>query len=408
MQERFSSKLKSLVSDGRILIVIALIWFFSWVIFGLVNYQKDLQRELNVPTGYPITFLDLRSLTSAWDCKNKSIDVYEGNPCDVHGRPFNYPRVLLFPRYLGLGERHTNILGITLVVAFLLSFLMLLIEKISYKQAFLYILALISPVTLLAIERGNIDMIVFALLALAVYLIRKHKDSWGYVLIFVATVIKIFPIFAFGAAVKYFKKKKYIAPIVFAVLSVLYFIITYKDLVRLNNNTPKDTDTSYGSKVIFMIYKDIVSGLTFLPEIVRNNLYLVAIALAGLIALIIYFVNKKNDLYISEQYQIDAFRIGSLIYLGTFFLGNNFDYRLIFLIFCLPQLVLWAKAKTLGSLPFMTLGLVILLLWSNVLLSLGTDIVVLGRNLLPWIVFICLTALLLLSLPKDLKKLIHL
>ena len=40
-----------------------------------------------------------------------------------------------------------------------------------------------------------------------------------------------------------------------------------------------------------------------------------------------------------------AFYLGSLIFLGTFAVGNNFDYRLVFMLLTLPQLFDWVTDK---------------------------------------------------------------
>ena len=52
-----------------------------------------------------------------------------------------------------------------------------------------------------------------------------------------------------------------------------------------------------------------------------------------------------------------ALHVGALIYLGTFATANNFDYRLVFLLLTLPQLVEWASmpAHRLSSLASATL-----------------------------------------------------
>ena len=43
-----------------------------------------------------------------------------------------------------------------------------------------------------------------------------------------------------------------------------------------------------------------------------------------------------------------ALHVGALIYLGTFAVANNFDYRLVFPLLTLPQLVEWARCRRIG------------------------------------------------------------
>ena len=70
--------------------------------------------------------------------------------------------------------------------------------------------------------------------------------------------------------------------------------------------------------------------------------YMIAIAII-LFAITAIFRKDFNSEEKSATKYLDSFRAGTAIYLGTFFLGNNYDYRLIFLIFAIPQLVQWIK-----------------------------------------------------------------
>ena len=60
-----------------------------------------------------------------------------------------------------------------------------------------------------------------------------------------------------------------------------------------------------------------------------------------------------------------ALLAGSFLYLGTFAVGKNFDYRLVFLLLTLPQLCIWARlsAHRLSSLASGTVVAILALLW---------------------------------------------
>ena len=68
-------------------------------------------RDLGVP-GKSLSFFDLRSVTTGWECDRRGIDVLPRNPCDPEQRPANYPRIWLWPSGLGLGEGATVPIGI--------------------------------------------------------------------------------------------------------------------------------------------------------------------------------------------------------------------------------------------------------------------------------------------------------
>jgi hypothetical protein len=74
---------------------------------------------------------------------------------------------------------------------------------------------------------------------------------------------------------------------------------------------------------------------------------------------------------LSETSELVAFRMGALIYVGTFVIGNSFDYRLVFLLLTLPLLLRWpATPRAVGNrvnLPLVTVAVVIAALWIGTL-----------------------------------------
>jgi hypothetical protein len=109
-------------------------------------------------------------------------------------------------------------------------------------------------------------------------------------------------------------------------------------------------------------------------------------------------LNKFNNLNLN---QIDAFRIGSSIYIGTFFIGNNWDYRLIFLLFTIPQILLWIKTKNqISTLSFFALIGIILTTWLS---RIGGKIYNLDE-LINWLLFFFFSYTVILTFPNWLKE----
>ena len=48
---------------------------------------------------------------------------------------------------------------------------------------------------------------------------------------------------------------------------------------------------------------------------------------------------RRNDKLTFDSNKADAFMVGAPVFLGTYLLGANFDYRLTFLLFCIPLLL---------------------------------------------------------------------
>ena len=120
-------------------------------------------------------FADLRSVTTAWECTRRHIAVLPVNSCDPWQRPANYPRIWLVPSLLGLGQGSTFVLGLVLAALFLVAALAVLPAAAGAGSGALYGAALCSPAVMLGVQRGNVDLAVFAVVVLAVMLSREYR-----------------------------------------------------------------------------------------------------------------------------------------------------------------------------------------------------------------------------------------
>jgi hypothetical protein len=76
---------------------------------------------------------------------------------------------------------------------------------------------------------------------------------------------------------------------------------------------------------------------------------------------------RQSQAAAADELHIDAFRMGASIYVGTYLLGSNFDYRLMFLLFTIPQLMQWLSNSDsrLRRVARITLACVLYSLWSQ-------------------------------------------
>ena len=103
--------------DGRVVAAAAVVLFFVVLlsfraITGSIPWAHVGVRPAS------LSFADLRSVTSAWDCERHGTPAFPTNPCDPFGRPANYPRVWISLWHLGLGEGDTVPLGVAIGVLF--------------------------------------------------------------------------------------------------------------------------------------------------------------------------------------------------------------------------------------------------------------------------------------------------
>src|SRR5438105_857965 len=185
--------------DGRLLVLAVLACYFgALAIVGAETFW----RRAGVPHVSP-SFTDMRSITSGWECTRKGLSVVPHDPCDRWHRPVNYPKLWLAPSFLGLGPSSTVYLGVAAGLAFLASVLRLA-GRLRVVEGLVYAAALCSPAVMLGIERGNNDLVVFAVVVLALVVFRRGEvgRAIGHGLLLFAGMLKLYPAFSFGVLVR--------------------------------------------------------------------------------------------------------------------------------------------------------------------------------------------------------------
>ena len=80
----------------------------------------------------------------------------------------------------------------------------------------------------------------------------------------------------------------------------------------------------------------ILARFPFLPYIIAIFILLLYVG---------WGIKNRSPAHYDDLRNLKAFWLGAGIYIGTFLLGNNWDYRLIFLLFTLPQLTFWVRSR---------------------------------------------------------------
>jgi hypothetical protein len=113
------------------------------------------------------------------------------------------------------------------------------------------------------------------------------------------------------------------------------------------------------------------------------------------------FRNRREFCSADKSAAGTAFLFGAGIYCGTYLLGTNFIYRLMFLLLCIPQLLDWQirkcePDKTATRAELGLFGTVLGVLWLNGNAD-GHSIFLLLPQLLDWFLFFCLACVLMLN-----------
>ncbi|HEY5057989.1 MAG TPA: hypothetical protein VII51_03130 [Gaiellaceae bacterium] len=347
--------------DGRLLAGALVVVFFAVLLTFRGVTGTTPWAHVGVEPGDK-SFADLRSVTSGWDCEHRGIQAFPNNPCDPFHRPANYPRLWLHLGVFGLGEGDTVPLGVAIDVVFLLA-AFAVTGPLTLGEGAVYSAALLAPATLLGVERGNVDLIEFVLLVLGLLLLRR--SAWAAAVpIVLAAVLKLFPAVALAPFVRL--RRRWPPLVASFVVLAAYVAVTFDDIRTLRHVIPRVVVNSYGAGVVVEALRVAhVSWVQSAAEV--RYVRLAVIALGLVLALVLLVVGRTNrPAGVVDEARLDAFWVGAAVYIATYVFGSNFDYRLVFLLLCVPQLCWWsrrASGPAPAPWPGVALAALVLTLW---------------------------------------------
>lgn len=279
--------------------------------------------------------------------------------------PFNYPcGWALLSVFSFLNPENLKILGLSQIIVFFILCLWL-VQRLKCPEV-LSIPILFSPPVLLALERGNCDVLIFILLG--VLLLATKNQSLHLCGILSAALLKIFPlgaILSYLVAVKDTKTLKKPINILVYILFGVGLIYSLESFLIVSERTPRP--------VHYMSY-----GLGSLPSLFAER---AGLGDSGkyLCIIILYAITTGTSVFLWRNKIITAFQVemnddsekiffaGVGCFLMSNLIGFNWEYRLIFLILCLPEIN--SQRKNIGGLFWILYALILLLFWQSFIKS---------------------------------------
>lgn len=329
----------------------------SWLIFIFITsviYFLFI-KQLIYPTIIPMVrgdqvnlFVDWTVILQANICQDKGFDVFVENPCDYWGRKHVYGEILLyFPGIRSVPKFYFVIIPILINLLFIFSIVKLFTynNDIKYFSIFIFI---INPPVILAIERANIDIIIF----LITILIAKNKNLFlSHMLVIFASIVKIYPICL--SIIFFFEKniKKIIMNLGIVLLTIIVIMFFQWDsFTKLLNNQISSLSTGYGTYEF-----SFFGGLNFFNNLnisISNKnynwikyTYVTLVVLMPVIYIQYYFFKKFYakfcliNIFYENNFESKLYILSSTIILLCYFLASNFIYREIFFLGLIPLLL---------------------------------------------------------------------
>lgn len=315
---------------------------------------------------YTFPFLDTHAVLSAVQCHSLGIDVFATNPCDVFGRIHVYSPLWLSLSVLPLTVAWTPAVGLILVIAFLLSLLFLPAGR-GWWQVGAITLATISGSVAFALERANIDLVVFlfAVAVMRLVSLRLVLRLLGYGLALLAALLKFYPGVLLLTAARE-RLGVFIAIGMTALVTLAAFTLSdLHDVLRVLASIPT---TSYFDTYAFGA-RDLPFGLAEAfgwSKTAAAVLFVVLVC--GVIGIALRMSLSSplpDDLAALTEAEATSLLIGCVLVLACFFTAQNTLYRGIHFLFVMPALTALAstsKARQSHRLPVTATVLILLLM----------------------------------------------
>jgi hypothetical protein len=355
----------------------ALFAFSLLYLFNRTLYRDAL--DLWGVKGFAFPFLDTHALLSAIECRRQGMDVFYVNSCDALGRPHVYSPIWLWAAILPLSTAWTAFFGFVLAVGFGVSLRWLPPVKRGWTMFFL-ILAVLSPMSVYAVERGNNDLIVFIFVLCAAGLLHHPLRSrlLAYALIGLAGLLKFYPFTALALALRE-GLARFLIIAAFAVVTAAVLGYVYLDqMARVFAIVPSGsyyTDL-FGAGNLPYGFVQLIAPLGGRFPSSERVLHVVPYAI--LLAMLCQWAWQVRSLIRSDQLVSTYARlpadyavfmtIAGLLLAGCFFTGQSVYYRGVFFLFALPGLFALrdsSASPVLAGRMALTIFLVLLLMWSE-------------------------------------------
>ena len=319
-------------SKINLAITVLSIYLLIVIIYLLTGDIKTLE---SIPPG----FIDLDAIISSAECYKLNFNPYIDRN-DICKWDYNYPLIWLdVVNFFNISKSHVPIIGISLIVIFLILFIGIL--TINSKNEFiLYFFYLISPGVLFLLERSNCDLIIFLIIMLVFFYLRKKINPGTYNYIICVTIIflsflKIYPVFLLPI-IFFLNNTLKNKILLFATSSSIlfsYFFLIRKQLNLISLNSHYPSELAFGRNVWLQEF------------LTQNELKIVSLLPFITLFFIVAFIYKKktilnhfiNDINV-KSIEGTLFTSSLLLYLGIFLIGNHYDFRLIFLSLSFPQI----------------------------------------------------------------------
>jgi hypothetical protein len=311
--------------------------FITMALFGLLAFALSprARRQVSV-LDHGRWFLDSYAVLASSDAQRVGIDPAGPNPLDVFQRSHKYSDWWFVLGTLGLTREDNFFVGLAWVLGFLAA-VFLTVKATGRAQAVWLALLVCSPPVLLGIIRANNDLVIFVLLAFALWGARSDA-GWRIALtilvLALATGLKFYPAVAGIIFIFVRSPQRRMVVLVVAGLTIAATLaIVGRQIARGTFHIEPEIYT-FGGRILAMDLGLAERSAAIASVMVLGLGCLIAARWGGTERLV------KEDVDVNQS-RVAA--LGSVLLLGCFAAGVNHGYRWIFALWLAPWL--WANRE---------------------------------------------------------------
>jgi len=317
-----------------------------WAVLVALTLVPDLRRAAggHFPWMLEPLYHDWHVVRIGWQAHAAGVD-----PLASSELPYNYPRFVLLGGRLGGAAVPPNVAGPLLAALFLATTVWVL-RPATRGEAVMAAILIASPPVWLLLERGNLDAFVFVVLAPGLWFLARRAPGplallGGSSALFVAAAMKLFPAVILCAAIAFWRGARLRWSLLLVVIFIAWLVASLDEVALIMQKTTRGLEPAYGRMQAGSRYvTEVIAPRATEGEAARTLSLLMRASLltwlAGATAALWLGWRRREHLVPVEGEAHDRvfFWSGALLYAGTFLLGSNWSYRLVFLLLCVPFL----------------------------------------------------------------------
>jgi hypothetical protein len=380
----------SLVPAIGFMLLAGMSWLYAT---GSDLYGRILAYWTFIPWSHP--FIDLAAIPLFIRCwQQHGLVVYTDAAFDACGvGPLIYSPLWLRLTFLPTDPAWTNWLGLSLLSVFLLSLGLLPLSRRPGDRA-LVVMATFSCLPVFAMERGNVDLIVFLLAVGAALCLGGTigRRILGYGLMVLGGLLKFYPLVLLLLMLR--ERRAILVPLALASVAIVAGT-TYVLFDELRLLTPPPSGAPFynrwgawnftmGFPTVVQAFLEAADFPASTIETLSNPKFVSVILAAFLLASMLVValrLARRDDLRAGLTAIADrTYRflvIGGVLVVGCFFAGQNVGYRGVFLLLVLPGILAMTHLPAAGGLRLVftaTTGAMLCVLWELTIRHLVADV----------------------------------